>query len=139
VGTAVFSWLTDQVTNEAIDGSSDPEADVACLPAGAEVGHCELVNLDKVPLISLQELTKILVPQYIAAIPENDAWGHPYEFRLNWKHTLSNSVIAIRSAGSDKTFSGDSYKVGGFAPVDSGQDIVWMDGFFVRWPEKEKT
>jgi len=47
--------------------------------------------------------------------------------------------MAIRSAGSDKTFSSDIYKVGGFAPVDSSQDIVWMDGFFVRWPEKGKS
>ncbi|HEX3528339.1 MAG TPA: hypothetical protein VH988_14850 [Thermoanaerobaculia bacterium] len=139
VGTAMFSWLDDQVNNEAIDGSSDPEADSACLPAGAEIGHCESVNLDKVPLISLQELTKILVPKYIAAIPENDAWGHPYEYRFNWKHTLSKSVMAIRSPGSDKTFSGNSYTVGSFEPVDTDQDIVWMDAFFVRWPERGKS
>lgn len=139
VGTAMFSWLTDQVNDDTVEGSSDPETDSACVPANAEVGHCERVLIDKVPLISHQELTKILVPKYIAVIPEKDAWGNLYEFRLNWKHIFNKSVMAIRSAGSDKTFSGTSYKVGSFAPVDTDQDIVWLDAFFVRWPERGKS
>jgi len=136
VGTAMFSWLTDQVNDDSVHGSSEPDNVSACVPADAQGAKCEV---DKIPLISLQELIKILVPKYIAAIPEKDAWGHPYEFRFNWKHTLSKSVMAIRSAGSDKTFSGNSYKVGSFEPVDTDQDIVWMDGFFVRWPERGKS
>jgi hypothetical protein len=139
VGTAMFSWLTDQVNDDTVEGSSDPETDSACVPADAEVGHCELVHFDKIPPISHQELTKILVPKYIAVIPEKDAWGNPYEFRFNWKHIYNKNVMAIRSAGSDKTFSGNSYKVGSFEPIDTDQDIVWMDAFFVRWPERGKS
>jgi len=139
VGTAMFSWLTDQVDDDSVHGSIDPENGSACVPADAQGDKCEVVQIDKIPLISYQELIKLLVPDYIAAIPEKDAWGHPYEFRFNWKHIYNKSVMAIRSAGSDKTFSGDTYKVGGFAPVDADQDIVWMDGFFVRWPEKGKS
>lgn len=35
-------------------------------------------------------------------------------------------MIAIRSAGSDGTFSGSRYERGTFSPVDTGQDLVWM-------------
>jgi len=78
VGTAMFSWLTDQVNDDSVHGSSDPDNGSACVPADAQGDKCEIVHIDKIPLISYQELTKLLVPDYIAAIPEKDAWGHPY-------------------------------------------------------------
>jgi hypothetical protein len=28
---------------------------------------------------------------------------------------------------------------GPFDPTDRDQDIVWADGFFVRWPQKTTT
>ena len=37
---------------------------------------------------------------------------------------------------SDQTFSGGSYQAAAFDPTDYDQDIVWADGFFVRWPQK---
>ena len=32
--------------------------------------------------------------------------------------------------------SGTTYTVTSFDPTDYDQDIVWADGFFVRWPQK---
>jgi hypothetical protein len=44
--------------------------------------------------------------------------------------------MAIRSAGRDGAFSGDTYTAGAFDPLDYDQDIVWADGVFIRWPQR---
>jgi hypothetical protein len=148
VGTALFSWLTDQVedadTPEASPGAAAPEADQPCTPpeqqeAGAEKEtYKSLEEIDRLPVISYQELSKLLVPQYITAVPEKDGWGHPFEYRLDREHVFNKSIMAIRSAGADGTFSGDRYKLGAFPRAETDQDLVWMDGFFIRWPERKE-
>jgi hypothetical protein len=147
VGTALFSWLTDEVGDddspEASPEAAAPEADQPCTPpeqkeAGADAETQESMEIDRLPVISYQELTQILVPQYITAVPEKDGWGHPFEYRLDRKHLLHKSVMAIRSAGADGTFSGERYKLGAFPLAEMDQDLVWMDGFFIRWPERKE-
>ena len=96
------------------------------------------VDFERVPVISREDLAVILVPKYIAAIPEEDGWGHPYEFRLNTKDANAIVVMAVRSAGKDGQLSGSHYSVGGFEPSEFDQDIPWMDGYFVRWPAEER-
>ena len=44
--------------------------------------------------------------------------------------------MAIGSGGRDASTPSGSYTVAGFDPTDYDQDIVWADGFFVRWPQK---
>ena len=145
MGTALFSWLSDQDNEDSKSSPRDPKADKACLSwghetfAGVEDEVCKSVAIDRLPVISYQELRKLLVPDYIAVLPEKDGWGHPFEFRLARKHLFSRCVMAIRSAGSDRAFSGNRYKRGGFPPAETGQDLVWMDGLFVRWPEREQV
>ena len=114
-GTAMFSWLTDQV--------------------GAGAAGQSQVDLQQYPVISREELEKILVPQYLQAIPETDGWGHPYEFYLNVETPLAKQVMSIRSSGRDGKFSAVSYSVGSFGPSNFDEDIVWADGFFVQWPQ----
>lgn len=116
-GTALYSWLTDQV-------------------GAAAAGEGEMVDLGEFPAISHREVSKLLVPQYLPVVAERDGWGHPYEFRVNVADPLAKKVLAIRSPGRDGAFSVDSYIQGGFEPDELDQDIVWADGFFVRWPSK---
>lgn len=126
VGTAMYTWYRDEMeprrspeghkTQEA--AAKDPQADIA-----------------SVPVISREELAKILVPKYIETIPVKDGWGHPYEYRLNTQDPNAPHVMALRSAGSDGQFSGDRYEVSGFAGTETAQDLAWMDGYFIRWPE----
>lgn len=142
VGTALFSWVTDQLGDDDNPQTADPEAGKTCISwkqekDGAQSETCESIEIDRLPVISYQELAKLLVPDYIKVLPEKDGWGNPFEFRLDRKHLLNKSVMAIRSTGSDGTFSGSRYKIGGFLPVESNQDLVWMDGFFMRWPERK--
>jgi len=124
VGTAMFSWLTDQVGASAA-GQSQTQ------PGGKSV------NLAQYPQISPERLKEILVPKYLQVIPAADGWGHPYEYYLNDKNVLAPQVMSIRSAGRDGKFSTSIYSIGPFLPDNFDEDIVWSDGFFVRWPQKQ--
>lgn len=122
LGHAMFNWLTDQVGAGA---------------AGQSPVDKKIVDLDDYHLISHKELTKILVPQYIQAVPETDGWGHPYEFHLHVTNPVASRVMCIRSPGRDGRFSTRKYEVGGFVLNKFDEDIVWADGYFVRWPTDE--
>jgi hypothetical protein len=122
VGTAMYAWYKDNLAPRQ-EGDKQAVAD----PAAAD--------MNTVPVISREELAKVLVPKYIASIPEKDGWGNPYEFHLNTTDPNAEHVMGLRSAGKDGKFSGDVYVIGGFSPTDTDQDISWMDGFFVRWPQ----
>jgi hypothetical protein len=121
VGTAMYSWYMDQAPRSHKTGK-------ATVPAAEDV--------TKVPVITRAALEKLLVPRYIKAIPENDPWGHAYEYRLS-QDPDADEAMAIRSAGagSGATFTGDVYHVGAIAPADTARNLVWKDGYFVRWAE----
>jgi hypothetical protein len=124
VGSAMWSWYHDQKRSAA--SSPKPGAES---PAWS-------VDLTRVPVISREDLAAVLVPKYIAAIPAEDGWGQPYEFRLNVQDPNAAEAMAVRSAGRDGVLSDGNYKVSAFKADDFDQDIAWMDGFFMRWPEK---
>lgn len=124
VGTAMFAWYKAEMeprrSPEAPNSNPDPKE----------------VDMAAIPVISREELAKVLVPKYLAAIPEADGWGHAYEFRLNTQDPNAQHVMGLRSAGRDGQFSGNRYEIGEFLPSEFDQDVPWMDGFFVRWPGK---
>ncbi len=139
LGTALFSWLTDQV--EATVAEQQAEKGTAGDPpprGSVDDTKQKTVDIQDYPLVSREDLEDYLVPQYIAAIPETDAWGNPYEVRLNTDNLMAKSVMSIRSPGRKGYYSGDVYKIEGFDPTDFDQDLVWADGFFVRWPQKKQ-
>jgi hypothetical protein len=125
VGTAMFHWYKDQMAPRR-----SPEAHDSAKQA-AETSSQTLADI---PVISSDELAKLLVPKYIAAIPKADGWGRPYEFRLNTQDPNALRVMALRSGGQDGKYSGDTYEVSEFPGDDQTQDIAWIDGYFVRWP-----
>lgn len=162
VGTAMFSWLTDQVGAAPPDAES-PRAVVAARawPWAPRAGHAfalrrfdlgasvlavpiqssdpaNSVDLTNIPEISRTELEKLLVPVYLQELPEKDGWGNLYAYQLDVANPLSRQVMAIRSPGRDGAYSGSgmSYVVSAFPPTDYDEDIVWSDGFFVRWPQQ---
>lgn len=129
VGTAMWSWYKDSMASKRSEGAHEKAESEAAVTS---------VSIADVPAISREELRKILVPKYIAEIPEKDGWGNPYEFHLETRDPEATRVMGLRSAGRDGRFSGDTYEVGAFSPADFDQDIPWIDGFFVRWPEAKK-
>jgi hypothetical protein len=128
VGTAMWTWYKDEMAPK--------RSEEAHKKAEAE-NEANSVDINAVPVISGEDLEKILVPKYIAEIPKQDGWGHPYEFHLNTKDPNAVRVMGLRSAGRDGKFAGNVYEVGAFDPPDYDQDIAWVDGYFMRWPQRK--
>jgi prepilin-type N-terminal cleavage/methylation domain-containing protein len=118
-GTAMFSWLTDQV-------------------GAAAAGQTSTVDVTQYgTVISATNLTTILVPQYTQSISALDGWKHTYDYYLQTgTAVLGKQVMLIRSFGRDGTADATSYTVTSFDPTDYDRDICWADGFMVRWPQK---
>jgi len=117
-GTSMLAWLTDQVS------------------AAAAGQATTLVDLRDYPPIEAPDLATILVPEYLGELPSLDGWENPYEYYLNVAQPLERTVMAIRGPGRDGVWEEDSYTATRFDPGDYDQDIVWADGYFVRWPQK---
>jgi prepilin-type N-terminal cleavage/methylation domain-containing protein len=117
-GTAMFSWLTDQVGAAAAGGSATE------------------VDLSKYTSSDAATVASVLVPQYLQSVPEKDGWKQNFQYWLETTNVLQPQVMAIGSGGRDKSTPSGTYTVAGFDPTDYDQDIVWADGFFVRWPQK---
>lgn len=118
-GGAMFSWLTDQV-GAAAAGQTSTQVDLSTYGG----------------LKSVADLNTILIPQYLQDIPIKDGWKSPYDYYLNIANPHARNVMAIRSRGRDSQADSTSYTVTAFEPTDYNQDVVWADGFMVRWPEK---
>lgn len=118
LGGAMMGWLTDQV--------------------GAAAAGAQLTQLDLslyTPITAPQLFNKI-VPTYIQDIPAYDGWKRPYDLYLDTVPPIDVNVMAIRSAGQGGVVEGNSYIPGAFEPTDFASDLVWADGFFVRWPQR---
>ena len=115
LGTAMMGWLTDNV-------------------AAAAAGSQATVDLGDFVAITTVDLKKVITPQYMQLMPEIDGWKHSYDFYLNTADPVIPNVMASRSRGRDGVADSSSYLAGPFNATDFDQDIVWTDGFFVRWP-----
>ncbi len=118
IGTAMFSWLTDQV---------------GAASAGGTVNLASYTGRRRTPRpwCALQ-----LVSQYMQDVPTIDGWKGTYFYRLDVTNPLDAQVMAVGSGGRDKSTPTVTYTVGAFDPTDYNQDIVWADGYFARWPQK---
>lgn len=115
-GTAMMAWLTD-------------------VSAAAAAGQSSTVDLGEYQSISFTDLQNVLVPRYLQEISPLDGWKNPFDFYLDVASAGSAlRVMAVRSGGADGLFQGTEYQVTSFTPTDYDQDIVWTDGFFIRWP-----
>src|SRR5262245_13441357 len=117
-GTAMFSWLTDQV-GAAAAGATTTDVDLASYPT-----------------TNVTVLSTLLAPQYLQSVPTQDGWKTAYDYYLNTENPLAKNVMAIRSKDRDKNATITTYSMTSFEPTDYDQDIVWADGFYVRWPQK---
>ena len=124
VGTAQMSWLTDQSQAGA---------------AGAAVANTyDMADLD---LLDPEDWAEPLVPQYIQDIPKFDGWKNEVQYYQNTDSAAAfgaKQLFANISFGADGTVDAGTGVIttSAFDPTDYDQDIVWADGFFVRWPQK---
>ncbi len=118
-GTAMMAWLTDQAGGAAAAGASRTQ-----------------IDLSEIPPKDASSIASVLVPNYIQAVAETDAWGREMDYHLAVSEPNAEHVLAVRSAGRDGANSGSEYATGPFDPTDYDQDIVWVDGGFIRWPDR---
>jgi len=131
VGTALMSWLIDQLSQ------SENQATIRF----AE--HHETtdpgMNNSSLPVVSASRIAEMLQPLYHAAIPEVDGWGYRYDYRIASSLVGKSPILVIRSTGSDGHFDAERYpeprlQKGLFPPAQADRDIVWIDGRFVPAP-----
>ena len=123
VGTALFQWREDR------RGPGGDEVSAAAGEPATRFAWNECAPL------SHAQAVELLVPAYAAELPQTDGWGHPLELCLDRAGGAARLALGVRSPGRDGVFEGDVYSAGPFAPVDVDRDVVWMDGYFVAWPE----
>lgn len=129
IGTAWLSWVTDVVSAGAAGG-------------GATTFDASAYGV----ALTRDELFTTLHPSttffYTNELPEVDGWKAPYAYAWSG-NPLSSQVIGIASGGRDASISDfqgvDGVTIGPFIPTQYDQDIVWADGFFVRWPGGTNT
>jgi len=158
LGVASLSWLTDQLTDETDYATGTGESADAGLPcpspdpssggeANGDGGSGRRARGFWMPSLGMRldesEVAAILHPSntffYMQSVPARDGWGEPLEVYLEQENFLAEPLIVIRSPGRDGSFDGDCYTVGPFDAEDADQDIVWADGYFMRWPDGAKS
>ncbi len=116
-GTAMMSWLSDNVSASAA-GASGLTFDV-----GDWQGTSDRAAI-----------RDALVPTYIQQIKDRDGWKHSYTYRLDLANPQRETIMLIGSGGFDGNSVSGSYSIGSFDPTDYRQDLVWADGGFLRRP-----
>ena len=125
-GNAWMSWLTDQV-------------------GAASAGAGKIFNASLHSALGYTSLYGYLRPTdtffYMQEIPELDGWRNPMVFGQGTNLLLSTTMsiyAACRDATQSYAPGNASIDVAGFLATDYDQDIIWADGYFVRWPEGTK-
>jgi general secretion pathway protein G len=121
VGTAWFSWVTDQLSAAAA-GSSAQTFDLDRL--GTEISPEDLM-----------EILRRGGMNYIVTVPINDGWGGDYDY-LWTGNPADTPTFGLRSKGRDRAVgpTTNPYPLGPFPTTAYDEDIVWVDGNFIRFP-----
>ena len=123
MGTAMMSYITDAASAAAAGAKTfDPTQ-------YSEMSHGSV-------LATLYPTETFF---YMKEVPVNDGWKNPYAFGFAvGGNVLAPYVFGIASGGNDASVTSwgglTAITVGPFTPTDYAQDIIWADGFFVRWP-----
>ncbi len=126
VGTALMSWLTDQV-------------------GAAAAGASQTYNFDDLTVsLTAEEVlgTLYISPTifYVTTIPAKDGWGFLLDY--SWSgQVLGARIFGIRSRGRDGQVgpTANPYPIGAFTTTEFDEDIVWADGLFIRYPAGAKV
>ncbi len=121
IGKSMMNWMTDQAGAAAAGASTTDKM--------------ELSNFNSV---THEELDAIMVPVYLANVPNSDGWGSELDYYMKILNFNDADAMAIRSPGKGGTWDGDSYTMAPFVSTNYKSDIVWADGLFVRWPQNWK-
>ncbi len=123
IGTAWMNWLTDQA-------------------GAASAGAGQTYQVGDFTALTYAQIYGYLHPSdtffYMQEIPEKDAWGSQLTFYFNPDSNSDRKLLLCAAARDDvyETCDGTTdIPIGPFLATDFDQDIVWADGFLVRWPD----
>ncbi len=123
IGTAWMSWYTDH--NSA-----------------ASAGANQTYSVENFEAKSYEEVYGYLHPSdtffYLQEVPNSDAWGSGLTFYLNSEVGTDRKMLLCAAARDDifETCDGKAdIPIGPFIGTDFDQDIIWADGYLLRWPE----
>ena len=127
LGTAWMSWLTDQVGAAAAGAAKTYDAS-----GFTDHSYAQLFGY-------LHPLDTFF---YMQEIPQFDGWRYPLSFGQAASLSAAN-VLIICASGADGTLTGNdctkSYQLAPFIATDFNQDMIWGDGYFIRWPSTQGT
>ena len=129
VGRALYYWAVDV----AGEREAHPQAD------GKPREQPPTVRWNDCPAVTYEEARSLVVPRYLAELPRTDAWGNPLELCVDREGVKAKGqlVLGVRSAGADGKFDGNVYTVGAFDRAQLDHDLVWLDGYFIAWPQPQ--
>jgi general secretion pathway protein G len=73
-----------------------------------------------------------LEPLYIKKAPDDDGWGYPMQYDSD------GDLYTVRSYGKDGTSDAIINSGEGGKTTDFDEDIVFVNGSFVQWPEGQQ-
>ena len=129
VGTAMYTWYKDEMA---------PKRSAETHKKAEAAAQTKSVDISVVPEISRGGAREGAGPQIHRGDPGEGRLGEPLRLPPQYQGPQCGQAMGLRSAGRDGQFTGNVYEVGSFSPEDHDQDIPWMDGYFVRWPEAKK-
>ncbi len=125
LGTAWMSWLSDQT-------------------GAASAGSTKTYNTTGFMTLNYTDMVRYLRPTetffYAQEIPQLDAWGFEYMYAMGLSPQGNVNRLLTCAPARDGVFGVCSGTPGSLIPVepflttDYDRDIVWADGYFVRWP-----
>ncbi len=121
LGSAWLSWLADH-TGAASSG------------AAKTYNSGDFVDVDFATLTSDLRPTDTFF--YMQELPQKDGWGFDLRFAMGLRRGIVDRILVCAQA-RDGAFDGcaqGQIAVEPFLTTDYDQDIVWADGFFIRWP-----
>ncbi len=122
LGTAWMSWLTDQT------GAAAAGAAKVYTTAG-------FVDVDYTTILSFLRPTDTFF--YAQEVAQRDAWGFDYRYAMGVRAGDTVNNLFICAPGRDGALTScamANIPVEPFLNTDYDQDIVWADGYFLRWP-----
>lgn len=95
-------------------------------------------GLGETKRLAPEQLQALLQPAgskaFLDSIPTVDGWGRPFEVWIDLNNLLNLTVFAVRSAGANGRFQEPPYTPGAFESGNELDDVVYIDGWFYRWP-----
>jgi hypothetical protein len=124
LGDALVAWSGERWKTTPAETSRR----LAAAGDAVDLRHCDVVTES--------QLRRLLVPRFLKSLEMTDGWGNPFAVCADRRKKPGKPLMCVRSAGRDGKFSGTAYttgKIGTKIGEDFDQDLVWCDGYIVRW------